>query len=233
MGTPLAQGWLVPIAPGVVGAAVARILVVRFAPQAEGSGIQRVEAVFSGDVQPAPNSIVPVKFFGGLLAMGSGLALGREGPTVQMGATLTRLISRPLKDDQDMRVIGAAGAGAGLAVAFNAPTGGTSSYSRRDSGGNCLGDRSRKFHLRRKACRKMEGEPRSEVKLPNPLLELLQSSVPRRRRGMQWLVFRNDWMNLRNHLNPGLRHTTHRAKPSKPCIARQPSSRPQELKGER
>jgi hypothetical protein len=50
----------------------------------------------------------------------------------------------------------------------------------------------------------MEGEPRSEVKLPNPLLELLQSSVPRRRRGMQWLVFRVDWINLRNHLNPGL-----------------------------
>jgi chloride channel protein, CIC family len=119
-------GWLVPIALGLVGAAVARILVARFAPQAEGSGIQRVEAVFSGDVQPAPNSIVPVKFFGGLLAMGSGLALGREGPTVQMGATLSWLISRPLiKNDQDMRVIGAAGAGAGLAVAFNAPIGGS------------------------------------------------------------------------------------------------------------
>ena len=114
------------MALGLVGAGLARFLVVRFAPTAEGSGVQRVEAVFSGEVKLAPYSIVPVKFFGGLVAMGSGLALGREGPTVQMGASLSRLISRLLiKDDQDFRVIGAAGAGAGLAVAFNAPIGGS------------------------------------------------------------------------------------------------------------
>ena len=119
-------GWLAPVALGLVGAAAARIMVVRFAPVAEGSGIQRVEAVFSGEVKPAPHAIVPVKFFGGLLAMGSGLALGREGPTVQMGSTFGFLISRFLtKGDQDIRVIGAAGAGAGLAVAFNAPIGGS------------------------------------------------------------------------------------------------------------
>ena len=119
-------GWLAPVALGLVGAAAARIMVVRFAPVAEGSGIQRVEAVFSDEVKPAPRGIVPVKFLGGLLAMGSGLALGREGPTVQMGSTLGLLTSRLLtKDDQDIRVIGAAGAGAGLAVAFNAPIGGS------------------------------------------------------------------------------------------------------------
>jgi chloride channel protein, CIC family len=123
-------GWVAPVALGLVGAAAARILVVRFAPAAEGSGIQRVEAVFNGEVEPAPSSVVPVKFFGGLIAMGSGLALGREGPTVQMGATLSWLISRPLikrdqKRDEDMRIVAAAGAGAGLAVAFNAPIGGS------------------------------------------------------------------------------------------------------------
>src|SRR5271167_1877675 len=120
------MGWLVPVALGLVGAALGRFLVVRFAPIAEGSGVQRVEAAFSGEVKLAPYSVVPVKFVGGLIAMGSGLALGREGPTVQMGASLSRLISRVLvTDDQDLRVIGAAGAGAGLAVAFNAPIGGS------------------------------------------------------------------------------------------------------------
>jgi len=120
------MGWLAPVGLGLIGAALARFLVVRFAPIAEGSGVQRVEAAFSGEVKLAPYSIVPVKFFGGLIAMGSGLALGREGPTVQMGASLSRLISRELvKDDQDLRVVGAAGAGAGLAVAFNAPIGGS------------------------------------------------------------------------------------------------------------
>ena len=118
-------GWLAPVALGLAGAGFSRLLVVRFAPTAEGSGIQRVEAFFSGEVEPAPPVIVPVKFFGGLLSMGSGLALGREGPTVQMGASLGFLISRLfLKDDQDMKVVVAAGAGAGLGVAFNAPIGG-------------------------------------------------------------------------------------------------------------
>ena len=126
-----ARGWpymgcLAPVGLGLVGAAVARFLVVRIAPTAEGSGIQRVEAVLRGEVQEAPHSIVFVKFFGGLLAMGSGLALGREGPTVQMGASFSRLISHFLiRDDEDAKVIGAAGAGAGLAVAFNAPIGGS------------------------------------------------------------------------------------------------------------
>jgi CIC family chloride channel protein len=118
-------GWLAPVALGLVGAAWARFLVVRFAPTAEGSGVQRVEAAFSGEVKLAPNSIVPVKFFGGLIAIGSGLALGREGPTVQMGASLSRLASGLTKNEQDIRVIAAAGAGAGLAVAFNAPIGGS------------------------------------------------------------------------------------------------------------
>jgi chloride channel protein, CIC family len=118
-------GWLVPLGIGVIGAALARLLVVRFAPEAEGSGVQRVEAVFSGEVKPATHLILPVKFFGGIIAIGSGLALGREGPTVQMGSTLARLLSRFLiTDDADARVVDAAGAGAGLGVAFNAPVGG-------------------------------------------------------------------------------------------------------------
>jgi hypothetical protein len=57
------------VALGLVGAALARFLVVRFAPIAEGSGVQRVEAAFSGEVKLAPYSIMPVKFFGGLIAI--------------------------------------------------------------------------------------------------------------------------------------------------------------------
>ena len=119
-------GWLLPIALGAGGAWLARYLVLKFALTAEGSGVQRVEAVFSGEAKPAAASIVPVKFFGGIIAMGSGLALGREGPTVQMGASFGSWVSRfLLKDDEDRRVVDAASAGAGLAVAFNAPIGGS------------------------------------------------------------------------------------------------------------
>jgi len=49
-------------------------------------GIPHVELVLTGELPPAPYRLIPVKFFGGLLAIGSGLALGREGPSVQMGA---------------------------------------------------------------------------------------------------------------------------------------------------
>jgi CIC family chloride channel protein len=119
-------GWLLPVAVAAAATVLARYLVMRFAPTAEGSGVQRVEAVFNGEVEPASAAVIPVKFCGGLLAMGSGLALGREGPTVQMGATFGVLVSRFfLKDVGDCRVVSAASAGAGLAVAFNTPVGGS------------------------------------------------------------------------------------------------------------
>ena len=118
-------GWLAPVGLGLVGAALARLLVVHFSPQAEGSGVQRVEAFYRGDIEPATIAILPVKFFGGIAAMGCGLALGREGPTVQMGSSLAALVARfVLKTDEDAKIVDAAGAGAGLAVAFNAPMSG-------------------------------------------------------------------------------------------------------------
>lgn len=119
-------GWLLPVGVAAAGTCLARLLVLKFAPIAEGSGVQRVEAVFSGEVPPPGPIVVPVKFLGGLLAIGSGLALGREGPTVQMGASFGSMVSRFfLTDAGDRRVVDASSAGAGLAVAFNAPIGGS------------------------------------------------------------------------------------------------------------
>jgi CIC family chloride channel protein len=117
-------GWIIPALTAALVVGFARFLVVRFCPIAAGSGIQRVEAVMRGDEEPASWRIVPFKFIGGILAIGSGLALGREGPTVQMGAALARPWSDWLLPDvTDRRIVVAAGAGAGLAVAFNAPIG--------------------------------------------------------------------------------------------------------------
>jgi CIC family chloride channel protein len=106
-------------------AALAAWLVRRYAPQASGSGIPHVEAVLHGQLPPAAFRLIPVKFVGGLLAIGSGLALGREGPSVQMGASLAHLVGRIFgRTWPDCRVLMAAGAGAGLATAFNAPIAG-------------------------------------------------------------------------------------------------------------
>ena len=120
-----AVGWVIPVTIAAVLVAVAAWLVQRFAPLAAGSGVQHVEAVMRGEAGPAPIAVLPVKFVGGVLAIGSGLVLGREGPTVQMGATIgARLAQRGALDDASVRIVQGAAAGAGLAVAFNTPLGG-------------------------------------------------------------------------------------------------------------
>jgi CIC family chloride channel protein len=118
-------GLLIVVATCAVATSVAAWLVRRFSPHASGSGIPHVEAVLHGQIPPAPFSLVPVKFFAGLLAIGSGLALGREGPTVQMGAGIAVFAARVCRLGwTECRVLLAAGAGAGLATAFNAPIAG-------------------------------------------------------------------------------------------------------------
>ncbi len=100
-------------------------MVRRFSPHASGSGIPHVEAVLHGEAEPAPFILLPVKFAGGCLAIGAGLALGREGPSVQMGAVIGHLTGGAFRRNwADNRALLAAGAGAGLATAFNAPMAG-------------------------------------------------------------------------------------------------------------
>lgn len=107
------------------GAGLAAWMVRRFSPSAAGSGIPEVEAVLEGERHDAPYRAIPVKFFGGLLAIGSGPALGREGPSFQMGASIAHFVGKAFKRNwPDCRVLMAAGAGAGLATAFNSPIAG-------------------------------------------------------------------------------------------------------------
>jgi chloride channel protein, CIC family len=118
-------GFLVVVSGCALATLLAAWLVRQFSPHASGSGIPHVEAVLHEQIPPAPLGLVPVKFCGGLLAIGSGLALGREGPTVQMGAGIAVFAARVCRLCwADARVLLAAGAGAGLATAFNAPIAG-------------------------------------------------------------------------------------------------------------
>lgn len=118
-------GLLLIIGVSAAATGLAAWLVRRHSPQAAGSGIPHVEAVLNGELSPASFRLIPVKFFGGLLAIGTGLALGREGPSVQMGASLAHLLGVVFRRNwPDSRVLLAAGAGAGLATAFNAPIAG-------------------------------------------------------------------------------------------------------------
>ena len=120
----IAWRWVVPVVGAAVLVALARYL-VRLVPEASGSGVQRVEAHIRGEVPAARGVVLPVKFVGGLLSLGSGMVLGREGPTVQMGASIGAFVSRRARvSTHDTRTLSVALAGSGLGVAFSAPLGG-------------------------------------------------------------------------------------------------------------
>ena len=123
-GFPL-WGWIFPILLGMMGAVLSVLLVQRFAKETSGSGIPHLEAVLHRLRTLNWKRVLPIKFVAGALAIGGGLALGREGPTVQMGGSVGAAISDWLKSrPKERRTLIAAGAGAGLAAAFNAPLSG-------------------------------------------------------------------------------------------------------------
>lgn len=128
----LAWAHLHPVVGGICvvlfaacGAGLSVLLVRRVAPEASGSGIPHLEAVLHRYRELEWKRVLGVKFFGGALALSGGLVLGREGPTVQMGGAVGAAVSEWLQVSQrDRLVLIAAGAGAGLAAAFNAPLAG-------------------------------------------------------------------------------------------------------------
>ena len=118
-------GWIFPVAFGAAGAAVSVFLVEHYAPEASGSGIPHLKAVLHRLRSLAWFPVLAVKLIGGSIAIGTGLALGREGPTVQMGGAIGDGLSRWLRvSTPDRLTLIAAGAGAGLTGAFNAPLSG-------------------------------------------------------------------------------------------------------------
>lgn len=98
------------------------LLLTRFCPGASGSGIPQLKLAFWKDFGSAPWRVVWVKFVAGVLSIGGGCSLGREGPSVQIAsgvaANLAGILGEP---KQHRRHAAAAGAAAGLAAAFNTP----------------------------------------------------------------------------------------------------------------
>ncbi len=114
--------WLWPILFAVIGVSVALFLVKRFAPETSGSGVQEIEGALDGIRPMRWKRVIPIKFIASLFSLGSGLLLGREGPTIQLGGNIGKMIKDVFKqkDDENNPLI-SAGAAAGLASAFNAP----------------------------------------------------------------------------------------------------------------
>jgi len=99
--------------------------IIRKEPMAKGSGIPQVEGVLLHQLEMNWWKVILGKFIGGSLALGAGLSLGREGPSIQLGAAAGQGISKMLKRPTiEEKFLITGGASAGLAAAFNAPLAG-------------------------------------------------------------------------------------------------------------
>lgn len=98
------------------------LLLNKLSPDAAGSGIPQLKAAYWKEVGYVPWRPVLIKFVAGVLSLGGGTSLGREGPTVYIGGGLSSWLSGLLGYPKRLRrgalVIGAS---AGLAAAFNTP----------------------------------------------------------------------------------------------------------------
>ncbi|MFN3411799.1 MAG: chloride channel protein, partial [Exilispira sp.] len=101
---------------------ISGFLLFKLAPEAAGSGIPQVKAAYKKDMGYIPLKPVIVKFLGGILSVGGGLSLGREGPSVYLGAgfasNLDGFLGKPKNFRRRAVLIGSAAA---LAAAFNTP----------------------------------------------------------------------------------------------------------------
>ena len=108
----------------IAAAAVITVLLV-IEPDIAGSGIPQVEGELRGQKDMRWCRVIAGKMAGCALAIGGGLALGREGPSIQIGAMVGKGFARarrtPLTEE---RLLLTCGAGAGLSAAFGAPLAG-------------------------------------------------------------------------------------------------------------
>ncbi len=126
-GLPSWLAAIVAIGGGALAGGIGLWLVRRFAPEAAGSGIPHLKSVLHGETEMRWKRLLPLKFLAGVISIGGGLALGREGPTVQMGGAaglMTASWFRIKSGFGERKALISAGAGAGLAAAFNAPLAG-------------------------------------------------------------------------------------------------------------
>ena len=92
---------------------------VKWEPMISGSGIPQVEGEILGKLSQNWKKVLPAKFAGGFLCLLGGLSLGREGPSIQLGAMTGQGISRLLnRGKTEEKYIMTCGASAGLAAAF-------------------------------------------------------------------------------------------------------------------
>lgn len=100
-------------------------LLIKSDPNIKGSGIPQVEGQLNDQLSTNWLSVLCKKFAGGVLSVGMGLFLGREGPSIQLGASVGQGFSKITgAGSTEEKILISSGASAGLSAAFNAPIAG-------------------------------------------------------------------------------------------------------------
>lgn len=106
----------------VLGSLVTGFLMHRYFPYARGSGIPQTKVALFLQGGRITLKTVLGRFFCSATALASGLSLGREGPSVQIGAGFASVMGRRLGLGQErIKQLVPVGAAAALAAAFNTP----------------------------------------------------------------------------------------------------------------
>ncbi len=117
-GSPLWRRVLTP----VIGSLLAGYLLYRYAPDARGSGVPQTKAALFARGGFISFGTVLGKFFLTAVTLASGVPLGREGPSVQVGAGIASVIGRRLRMSQErVKALIPVGVSAAIAAAFNTP----------------------------------------------------------------------------------------------------------------
>ena len=123
--TPPSPWGLGVILVPVLGGLIVVFLVVNFAPEARGHGVPEVmDAIYykEGRIRAV---VAVIKSLASALSIGTGAAVGREGPIIQIGASFASTVGQIIRMQTWQRItLVAAGAGAGIAATFNTPIGG-------------------------------------------------------------------------------------------------------------
>ncbi len=117
----LTAGWffLLVLMAVIVG------FLVKWEPMISGSGIPQIKGEMAGHLDQSWWRVIAAKFAGGVLCILGGLSLGREGPSIQLGAMAGKGLSKSLgRGKTEEKFLITCGAGAGLSAAFHAPLAG-------------------------------------------------------------------------------------------------------------
>lgn len=116
---------MIPFTAVLIVVAFLVIKLCSWEPSISGSGIPQIQNFLQGRAQMNWKKVLIGKTFGTLLVLGSGLSLGQEGPSIQLGGAVGKGVGALFgHDEKTVRLLVTGGVSAGLAAVFNAPLAG-------------------------------------------------------------------------------------------------------------